>query len=109
MKNIKFTYTKITAILGCILTMVVSCDRELSDEAVFATFPSNAEIFTDNPVGLTDQFFVSFDPATGANTEGFGVSNKDIYAGTTSIRIAVPSDTDPDGTYIGGIFRDRGE
>ena len=110
MKNINFTYTKMKAILGCILTILVSCERELSDEAVFATFPSNAEIFTDNPVGLTDQFFVSFDPIlTGANTEGFGVSNKEFKEGTTSIRIDVPSDTDPDGTYIGGIFRDRGE
>ncbi|WP_142784523.1 glycosyl hydrolase family 16 [Changchengzhania lutea] len=109
MKNIKFTYTKMIFLLGCIFTMVVGCERELSDEAVFATFGNTAEIFTDDPVGLTDQFFVSFDPATGANVDGFGVDDNVSYEGNSSIRIDVPSSVDPVGTYIGGIFRDRGE
>lgn len=98
-----------TYLFGLIFVMASSCDRELSDEAVFAKFPNTAEIFTDDPVGLTDQFFVSFDPATGANTEGFDVDNSVAYEGNSSIVIDVPSGTDPDGVYIGGIFRDRGE
>ncbi|MEM7297391.1 MAG: carbohydrate-binding protein [Bacteroidota bacterium] len=86
----------------------ISCTR---DEEVLpnATFPTTAGIFTDVPVSLTDEFFISFDPAQGANTNGFGVDEDVAFEGTTSIRIDVPSDDDPDGTFIGGIFLDRGE
>jgi hypothetical protein len=84
------------------------CEREISDEAVLASFPNTADIFTDNPVGLTDAFFESFDPAGGANPTGFGVDNNVAYAGMTSIRLDVPAPNDPDGGFIGGIFRDRG-
>ncbi|WP_298237252.1 glycosyl hydrolase family 16 [uncultured Algibacter sp.] len=108
MKNIKLTYIKLTFFLGCVFALVLSCDRELSDEATFATFPTTAEVFIDAPVGLTDQFFRSFDPAAGANTSGFGVDNNTFYEGTTSIRIDVPSSNDPNGNFIGGVFEDRG-
>jgi hypothetical protein len=86
-----------------------SCEREISDAAVPATFPSTAEVFTDNPVGLTDEFFISFDPAGGANTEAFGTDDNESYLGTSSIRIDVPSPNDPNGNFVGGIFKDRGE
>lgn len=85
-----------------------SCEREISDDAILASYPNTPDIFTDNPVGLTDAFFESFDPATGANPFGFGTDNNVAYAGTTSIRIDVPAPNDPEGGYIGGIFRDRG-
>ncbi|MEX0594996.1 MAG: glycosyl hydrolase family 16, partial [Candidatus Paceibacterota bacterium] len=39
---------------------------------------------------------------------GFGTDNDVAYEGSTSIRIDVPAPNDPDGGYIGGIFRDRG-
>ncbi|MEM0542620.1 glycosyl hydrolase family 16 [Flavobacterium sp. j3] len=86
-----------------------SCEREVSDDAVLASFPKTAEIFTDAPIGLTDGFFESFDPATGANTSGFNTDSNTAYEGSTSIRIDVPAPNDPNGGYIGGIFRDRGE
>ena len=108
MKNIKFTYFKYTFILVCTMALVLSCERELSDDTSFATFPTTAEIFIDAPVGLTDQFFRSFDPAEGANTSGFGVDNNTVYKGTTSIRIDVPASNDPEGNFIGGVFEDRG-
>ncbi|WP_064972166.1 CIA30 family protein [Kordia zhangzhouensis] len=91
------------------LAMSVSCERDISDDAVEATFPNTAEVFTDAPVGLTDEFFTSFDPASGANPNGFGTDEDEAFEGTTSIRIDVPSPNDPDGGYIGGIFKDRGE
>lgn len=90
------------------LLSLTNCEREISDEAVLATYPKLADIFTDSPIGLTDQFFESFDPATGANPTGFGVDNNVAYVGRASIRIDVPAPNDPDGGYIGGIFRDRG-
>lgn len=109
MKTVKYIQAKIAFPLALILITLVGCERDLSDEVVAATFPTTAEIFTDAPVGLTDEFFISFDPAVGANTEGFGTDDNEAFAGRSSIRIDVPSPTDPDGNFIGGIFRDRGE
>lgn len=88
--------------------ILTSCEREIGDDAVLATMPTTANIYTDNPIGLTDQFFESFDPASGANTVGFDVDNTVAYQGRSSIRIDVPAPNDPNGGYIGGIFRDRG-
>lgn len=94
-----------------ILSMIVStsCERDISEDAILATFPSNGQVFNDAPVGLTDEFFISFDPAGGANVNGFGIDDSEAYEGTSSIRIEVPAPNDPDGGFIGGIFRDRGE
>lgn len=103
-KKLSFSSLGIIALLLCFS----SCEREVSDDAVLASYPKVGDIFTDVPVGLTDAFFESFDPATGANTNGFGTDNNTAYAGNTSIRIDVPAPNDPNGGYIGGIFRDRG-
>ncbi len=108
MKNIKFNYLKTTFFLGLVIMATISCERGLSDDYEFAGFPSSGEFYTDAPVGLTDQFFISFDPASGANTQGFGTDDNEAYQGTSSIRIDVPTPSDPDGGYIGGIFKDRG-
>lgn len=88
--------------------LFASCEREISDDAVLASYPNTPSIFTDVPVGLTDEFFISFDPAAGANTEGFGTDNDVAYEGRSSIRIDVPAPNDPNGNFIGGIFKDRG-
>ncbi|MFD0931565.1 Ig-like domain-containing protein [Psychroflexus salinarum] len=105
-------HNKYLQLLGLVIlsiTMITSCERDVSDDAVLATFPTNAQVFNDAPVGLTDEFFISFDPAGGANVNGFGTDDSESYEGTTSIRIDVPAPNDPDGGFIGGIFRDRGE
>jgi len=102
----KTAYAFIKAIL--ILALFAGCQPD-DDNLQLATFPDIAEVFTDVPVNLTDQFFVSFDPAAGANTRGFGTDNSEAFEGTTSIRIDVPAPNDPDGNFIGGIFLDRGE
>ncbi|WP_439131310.1 glycosyl hydrolase family 16 [Polaribacter sp.] len=109
MKTKKYIHTKFTFFLGLILLTAISCEREVSDQAVLATFNSSGEIFGDAPSGLTDEFFISFDPAGGANTEGFGTDETIFYEGSSSIKIAVPAPNDPNGGFIGGIFRDRGE
>jgi hypothetical protein len=106
MKNIKLKYCKIA--LLALMIVGVSCERGLSDDIKIATFPTNGDIYTDDPVGLTDEFFISFDPATGANTEGFGTDSNEAFEGASSIRIDVPTPSDPNGGYIGGIFKDRG-
>lgn len=107
MKKFKYTSQITIAIVALIAAMTVSCEREFSDDITLAKYPATPEVFTDFPVGLTDQFFISFDPASGANVNGFGVDNNS-YKGTSAIRIDVPRTKDPDGGYIGGIFKDRG-
>lgn len=103
-----FTYLKNTLLATLVIAITVSCERDISDDAVDATFPNTPDVFTDVPVGLTDEFFTSFDPAGGANPNGFGTDENEAYEGTTSIRIDVPAPNDPNGGFIGGIFKDRG-
>jgi hypothetical protein len=97
-----------TTLVMASMVLFAGCERELSDDAVPATFPNTADIYTDNPVGLTDEFFISFDPAEGANPEAFGTDDNVSYEGSSSIRIDVPAPSDPNGSFIGGIFKDRG-
>ncbi|GGD29379.1 carbohydrate-binding protein [Flavobacterium orientale] len=109
MKNIINKNLKFFSLMAFTFTLFfVGCEREISDDAVLATYSNTADIFTDAPIGLTDAFFESFDPASGANPFGFGVDNNVAYVGRSSIRIDVPAPNDPEGGYIGGIFRDRG-
>lgn len=108
MKKFKFISYFTFAIVGLLTTALVSCEREFSEDITLATFPTIPEVFTDNPVNLTDEFFISFDPADGANVNGFDTDN-DAYRGTQAIKIDVPAPNDPDGGFIGGIFLDRGE
>ncbi|WP_411895755.1 carbohydrate-binding protein [Winogradskyella sp. A2] len=108
MKNIKLRHWKTTLVVFALMIITIGCDRGFSDEVELATFNPNGEIFTDNPIGLNDSLFISFDPATGANVEGFDVDNNVAFEGSSSIRIDVPTPTDPNGGYIGGIFKDRG-
>ncbi len=106
----KIFYNKnVYAFAKAIIVLIIFNGCQPDDENLeLATFPSIAEIFTDVPVNLTDQFFVSFDPNSGANTNGFGTDNTTVFEGNTSIRIDVPTPNDPDGNFIGGIFLDRG-
>lgn len=99
---------KIGLLIATSLLILQGCERELSSDATLATFPAIGDVYLDDPVNLTDEFFISFDPASGANPDGFDIDNSVAYAGSASIKIGVPSPTDPNGGYIGGIFKDRG-
>jgi hypothetical protein len=96
------------SVLASLMLCLFSCERELSDDVVLATFPTNGDVYTDAPVGLTDEFFISFDPAFGANPEAFGTDDDVSFEGSSSIRIDVPAPNDPNGSFVGGIFLDRG-
>ncbi|MEM1256924.1 MAG: carbohydrate-binding protein [Bacteroidota bacterium] len=108
MENNKHINLRPKLLLGLGIALLLGCERDFSDDVQFATFSSNGDIFTDEPVGLTDEFFDSFDPNTGANPEGFGTDDNVAFQGSSSIRIDVPAPDDPDGGFIGGIFLDRG-
>ncbi len=109
MRNNRYINLRSAFILGLGIILFSSCEREFSDDVEFETFTTNGDIFIDAPVGLTDEFFDSFDPNAGANPEGFGTDDNVAFQGQSSIRIDVPAPDDPDGGFIGGIFLDRGE
>ena len=52
MKNRKFNLLKDSLLLVLIIIVNFSCEREVSDDATLATFPTTAEIFTDSPIGM---------------------------------------------------------
>ncbi|GAL89067.1 Ig-like domain-containing protein [Jejuia pallidilutea] len=106
MKNIKLTYTKMTILLGCIFITIASCERELSDEAVFATFPTAPEVFNDSPVGLGTDFYF---PYINSKATAWSVDEKESYEGSASMRFDVPNANDPEGSFAGAIFRIDGE
>lgn len=109
MKTYNTTYFRFLGLALLSAIVFTSCERDISDDAVLATFPNTAEVYTDNPVGLTDQFFESFNPAEGYNTEAFNTDDEVAYLGESSIRLDVPAPNDPDGGFMGGVFVDRGE
>jgi len=109
MKKNKDINLRFVLILSLVIAIFSSCEREFSDDVKFETFSTNGDIFTDSPVGLTDEFFDSFDPNAGANPEGFGTDDNVSFQGQSSIRIDVPAPDDPNGGFIGGIFLDRGD
>ncbi|MEL0455322.1 glycosyl hydrolase family 16 [Flavobacteriaceae bacterium SZ-1-7] len=102
MKNIKFTFRKALFLLSALFTIMVGCERELSDEAVLATFPSTAEIFTDTPVGLGSNFYFPF---VGSKPTAWSVDESEGYNSKASMRFDVPNVNDPEGSYAGAIFR----
>jgi len=104
MKNIKFINLKNIFLLGLILNLLVSCEREISDEAQFAEMPKTAEIFTDDFVGMGTNFFFPF-ISDGAKADVFAVDKEVGHESIASIRIDVPDATDSDGNFAGAIFK----
>ena len=102
MKNIKFTFSKTLFFLSALFTIMVGCERELSDEAALATFPSTAEIFTDTPVGLGSDFYFPF---IGSKPTAWSVDENEGYNSKASMRFDIPNVNDPEGSYAGAIFR----
>lgn len=67
---------------------ITGCERELSDEAVFAEFPANGDVFTDAFSAGLDYFpFVG----EGADPEAFSVVTDEVFEGNAAMRFDVPS------------------
>ncbi|GGE40154.1 hypothetical protein GCM10010832_20390 [Psychroflexus planctonicus] len=82
--------------------MMLSCERDISDDAVLATFPNTGEIFTDNPVDMGEDFYFPYDDAF---PEAWSVDEEESYEGSASMRIDVPNANNPISGYAGGILR----
>lgn len=89
MKNKKYIAFKFIA-LTSLFSMVglISCERDLSDDAVFATFPANGDVFIDSFSSGLDYFpFVD----AGADPEAFSVETEDVFSGSSAMRFDVPA------------------
>ncbi|RAR47115.1 Ig-like domain-containing protein [Flavobacterium lacus] len=102
MKNRKINYLRKTFLLGMVLTINLSCERDLSDEAVNASFSRTAAIFTDDFVGMGTDFYF---PYGGSKPTAWSVDNTQGYNSNASMRFDVPNANDPEGSYAGAIFR----
>ncbi len=94
-----------TKFILLVFTLVVfqwGCERKLSDDAVLPSFATTAGIFTDNFIGMGSNFYFPF---ADAKPDVFSVDMKEGFESNASIRIDVPNNTDPTGTYAGAIFR----
>jgi len=102
MNTIHNIYSKIMLLVGLIFIVTVSCERDISDEAVLATFPNTAEVFKDAPIGMGSNFYF---PYTGSKPTAWSVDEEVSYEGSASMRFDVPNVTDSEGNYAGAIFR----
>jgi len=102
MKNLKFIHSKITLFTGLLLVILMSCERETSDQTEFATLSKTGEIFTDTPIGLGSDFYF---PYLGSKATAWSVDESEGYESYASMRFDVPNANDPEGNYAGGILR----
>lgn len=101
MKNIKINYLKLSFLTAFISILNVSCERNLSDDAVLSTYSKNGEVFIDGfSAGL------GYGAFGGSKYSAFTVDKEVKYAGTASMRFDVPTEGDPDGAYAGGVYID---
>ena len=90
MKNGRFIYLKNTLLAFSMLVLLTACEREVSDQVAFATFPTNPEVFIDGFSGG-----LQYLPFDGSKLDAFSVDPDVKFAGTTSMRFDVPNFGDP--------------
>lgn len=102
MKSLLFNSLKV-GILTTVAVVFFSCERDLSDDAEFATFSKAAEMFTDDFIGMGEDFYKPF-VQDGAKPDVFSVDSNEGFESSASIRIDVPNANDPSGGFAGAIF-----
>jgi len=105
MKNIKFMYSKIILLSGLFFVVMMSCERDFSDQVEFSHLSKSGEIFTDSPIGLGSDFYF---PYLGSKADAWTVDENEGYESAASMRFDVPNADDPEGNYAGAIFRVEG-
>ncbi len=113
MENKKNNHFRFSLLFASIFAVFTSCEREISDEVEFATFPATGDIFTDDPIGLGTFFYFPYGPSPenppGSKPTAWSVDNEVSYEGDASMRFDVPNADDPEGNFAGAIFRIDGE
>lgn len=102
MKNTKTNKLNIALLLLIGFVMNLGCERDLSDDAVVATFSPIGEVFTDNFVAMGSNFYFPF---ADSKLDAFSVDNNEGFESNASYRVDVPNANDPTGNYAGAILR----
>jgi hypothetical protein len=102
MKIKKVTFYKIVVSLAVFFVITVSCERDLSDDAIPATFDKTGEVYTDAFISMGSDFYFPFE---GSKPDAFSEDFEVGYQSSSSIRIDVPNAIDPIGNYAGAILR----
>lgn len=100
MKKNKFIYLKNSLLLTFMFSIVLGCERDISDEAVLSGFPKLGEVYADAFSSGLDYF-----PFQNSVLDAFRVDTETKYQGTSSMRFNVPNVGNPKGGYAGAIFR----
>ncbi len=96
MKTITHKWSIATLML--VLVLAAGCERNL-DGLDPAGYPSTPEVFID---GFSQGLYYA---AYGtSNVTAFSVDTEVKYAGTSSMKFAVPDTGNPNGSYAGGVF-----
>ncbi|MCE2612416.1 Ig-like domain-containing protein [Flavobacteriaceae bacterium D16] len=107
MKNEKRIYSRLALFLGLIIVVAVGCERDydFGDDAKFAKFGNNPEIFIDGFSGGLEYL-----PFGGSKFDAFSVDTDVKYKGEAAMRFDVPNAFDPSTTlgFAGAIFPDYG-
>jgi hypothetical protein len=101
MKTTNKLFSKIATPLALLILVNLGCERDISDEAVQATFSTNQTVFSD-----TFSAGLEYYPYADSKFEAFSVDTQVKYQGTASMRFDVPNEGDRNGAYAGAIFRD---
>lgn len=96
MKNLKNIYRKPICFLALVFITVFSCERDISDDAVPASFPNTSEVFLDG-------FSGGMQYAAFGDIFNFNVDNDVTYKGLASMRFSVPAEGET-GSFAGGNF-----
>jgi len=102
MKTLKYIYTKNTLLFALTFMVFAGCERDISEDATFATFAKTPEIFMDAPIGMGSDFYF---PYLGSKPTAWSVDEEVSYEGSASMRFDVPNDDDVEGNYAGAIFK----
>lgn len=90
-----------SALLGFMCITLSGCERGLSGDAEFATYPKNPDVFID---GFSSG--LEYRPFSGSKFTAFTVDEETKYAGSASMRFDIPNEGDPAGAFAGAIFPD---
>lgn len=101
MKMKRSIYLKSVFLLGLLLACSVGCDNHDTEGLPLATLTKNGEVFIDG-------FSSGLDYAAFGDSKltAFDVDSDVKYKGSASMRFDVPNANDPEGAYVGGVFRD---
>jgi hypothetical protein len=95
--TLKFSIWKAIAFM----LIFLSCERDISNDAILATYSKTAAVFIDDFVGMGTNFIKFYG---GSNFQSFSVDRTQGYESSASIRINVPNASNTNGNYAGGVF-----